>query len=127
MSRASSPSSGKSSYNNTTPIDEFIKDGRSKVPTIDVKHIENVMEENWVENVGDIRLLHKEGELKNLSLPKAFIDWIVKECLKDFSEADKKKISLLVFYFSFFVFFGPAAKFAKFFPFLAARKKRVKY
>ena len=56
----------ESKYLNATPIEKLLEDAKIELGSLDVIEPTRIFKRNWVDTVRDLRLLHKENELKTL-------------------------------------------------------------
>ena len=77
----------ESIYLNATPIEKLLEDAKLELGSIDVLEPTRIFKRNWVDTVRDLRLLHKENELKTLvRINDTLLTWLSAECEKTFAD-----------------------------------------
>lgn len=81
------PNSG---FSNDTNVDQLMEAAKKVLGvTVDVQTCTRLLRHNWIENMRDVRLLHKEGNLTELrSIATSVVQWLANECSKNFQDED---------------------------------------
>ena len=73
----------ESKYLNATPIEKLLEDAKIELGSLDVIEPTRIFKRNWVDTVRDLRLLHKENELKTLvRINDQLLTWLSSESKK---------------------------------------------
>jgi len=77
----------KSQFRNTTPIERVLEASKDELGSIDIIEPIRVLKRNWIDNIRDLRLVYKEGQLSSLvRIPESLLKWLAKQCNKQFRD-----------------------------------------
>ncbi|ETO16153.1 hypothetical protein RFI_21204, partial [Reticulomyxa filosa] len=92
ISRSRTQEKPNSQFSNNANLDQLMETSKKSLGTVvDMQTCTRIVRHNWIENMRDLRLLHKEGSLGEMQIISgAVIQWLVSvsECSKEFADED---------------------------------------
>ncbi|ETO04826.1 hypothetical protein RFI_32571 [Reticulomyxa filosa] len=90
ITRSRTQENPSSQFSNNTNVDQLMEAAKKSLGTVvDVQTCTRILRHNWIENMRDLRLLHKEGSLGEMrTIAGAVIQWLASECSKEFADED---------------------------------------